>query len=144
MIDKLQHHLHRLKGKRIALLGMAFKPDTDDLRDAPAHDCILRLGELGATVIAHDPVAMGRAREDWAHLDYIEASSVQEALTGADAAIIITEWAEYSRLDWESLVQRMRRPLIIDMRNVIRSPLPGATVEQVGRQLRQVAAQVTP
>lgn len=143
VIDKLQQRLHRLKGKRVALLGMAFKPNTDDLRDAPAHDCILRLGELGATVIVHDPVAMNRAREEWAYLDYIEASSVQEALTGADAAIIITEWAEYSSLDWENLVQQMRHPLIIDMRNVIRTPLLGVTVEQVGRQLRQAAAHVT-
>ena len=143
VIDKLQQRLHRLKGKRVALLGMAFKPNTDDLRDAPAHDCILRLSQLGATVVTHDPVAMDRAREEWAHLDYIEASSVQDALTGADAAIIITEWAEYSQLDWGHLVQRMRHPLIIDMRNVIKNPLPDAIVEQVGRQLRQAAGSVS-
>ncbi|WP_051935691.1 UDP-glucose/GDP-mannose dehydrogenase family protein [Deinococcus sp. YIM 77859] len=135
VIAKLQGHLHRLKGKRVAVLGMAFKPNTDDLRDAPAHDCIARLNSLGATVIAHDPVAMDRARHEWTHLRYSEAASAEDALRGADAAIIMTEWADYQALDWERALRSMRHPLIIDTRNIVkRSPGLG-TIEQIGRRL---------
>jgi len=134
VIAKLQQHLHRLKGKRVAVLGMAFKPNTDDLRDAPAHDCIQRLVELGVKVVAHDPIAMERARREWAHLDYVEAHSALEALRGADAAIVMTEWDEYRCLDWNTALSSMRRPLVIDARNVIRQLPEYAEIEQVGRR----------
>jgi UDPglucose 6-dehydrogenase len=141
IISKLQRHLHRLKGKRIAVLGMAFKPNTDDLRDAPAHDTIQRLNELGATVVAHDPVAMPRARHEWQHLTYQEAGSVHEALRGADAVIVMTEWDEYRLLDWNAALVAMRGRLVVDTRNIISVRLDGATLEQIGRS--QQAGQQT-
>ncbi|WP_019588444.1 UDP-glucose dehydrogenase family protein [Deinococcus apachensis] len=136
VLEKLQKHARLLKGKRVAVLGMAFKPNTDDLRDAPAHDFIARLNQLGATVVAHDPIAMDRARREWGHLRYIEAPTALDALKGADALIIATEWAEYRSLDWNTAVQTMRRPLVIDARNVISEPLDvPATIEQIGKEL---------
>lgn len=133
VIEKLQRHLKTLKGKRIAVLGMAFKPNTDDLRDAPAHDLIQRLHAMEASVVAHDPVAMSRARREWQHLTYTEAPDPASALRRADAVVIATEWDEYRGLDWPVLLATMRRPLIIDARNVLRSPL-AAQVEQFGRE----------
>lgn len=136
VIEKLQKHARLLKGKRVAVLGMAFKPNTDDLRDAPAHDFIARLQQLGATVVAHDPIAMERARREWSHLRYTEAPTAQEALQGADAVILSTEWPEYRSLDWNAIVQTMRTPLIIDARNVIAEPLEvHAVIEQIGKEL---------
>lgn len=136
VLDKLQKHIRRLKGKRVAVLGMAFKPNTDDLRDAPAHDFIARLNSLGATIVAHDPVAMERARREWSHLRYIEAPSALDALKGADALIIATEWPEYGALNWNAALSTMRSPLVIDARNVIRSPLTvPAVIEQIGKEL---------
>ncbi|MFC4637085.1 UDP-glucose dehydrogenase family protein [Deinococcus hohokamensis] len=134
VIEKLQKHLRLLKGKRVAVLGMAFKPDTDDLRDAPAHDFIVRLGQLGATVIAYDPVAMTRARSEWSHLRYVEAVSASAALEGADAVIIATEWAEFRSLNWNEALRAMRTRVVIDARNIIREPLTvPAILEQIGR-----------
>ncbi|MFB9995030.1 UDP-glucose dehydrogenase family protein [Deinococcus oregonensis] len=133
VIDKLIRHLKSLKGKRITVLGMAFKPNTDDLRDAPAHDLIARLTQLGAVVTAHDPVAMPRASREWAHLTYTAAADAATALVRADAVIIATEWDEYVQLNWSELVGTMRRPLIIDARNILRDALP-AQVEQIGRE----------
>ncbi len=134
VIAKLQSHLHRLKGKRVAVLGMAFKPGTDDLRDAPAHDCIARLDELGARVIAHDPIAMARARHEWQHLRYTEAESAEAAMRGADAAIILTEWDEYRALDWDAALQSMRGGVIVDARDVIRGTPAFGVVEQIGKR----------
>lgn len=139
IISKLQMHLHRLKGKRVAVLGMAFKPNTDDLRDAPAHDTIARLNELGATVVAHDPIAMPRARREWQHLNYHEASSVLEALRGADAVIIATEWDEYRNQNWGAVSSGMRQRVIIDTRNILTSRPEGVTLEQIGK--RQMVAE---
>ncbi|WP_019587883.1 UDP-glucose dehydrogenase family protein [Deinococcus apachensis] len=140
VIAKLQQHLHRLKGKRVAVLGMAFKPNTDDLRDAPAHDCIARLVELGAQVVAHDPIAMPRARHEWRHLRYQEAESAEAALRGADAAILMTEWDDYRRIDWESALRGMRHALVIDTRRVIGHFGGAGTVEQIGKRPASRAA----
>ncbi|ADV65819.1 UDP-glucose dehydrogenase family protein [Deinococcus maricopensis] len=134
VIEKLQRHLRLLKGKRVAVLGMAFKPNTDDLRDAPAHDFIARLASLGASVVAYDPVAMPRARQEWGHLQYSEARSASAALAGADAVIIATEWDEFRLLDWDAAVLTMRTRVVIDARNLLRMPLSvAATVEQIGK-----------
>ncbi|THF71494.1 UDP-glucose/GDP-mannose dehydrogenase family protein [Deinococcus sp. Arct2-2] len=133
IISKLQRHLHRLQGKRVAVLGLAFKPNTDDLRDAPAHDCIARLMDLGAKVTVHDPVAMPHARREWAHLTYDEAPTAEAALRGADAVILMTEWDEYRALDWDQAVRAMRRRLVIDTRNVLTQLPQHSTVEQIGR-----------
>ncbi|MFC3834452.1 UDP-glucose dehydrogenase family protein [Deinococcus rufus] len=132
IIDKLLRHLKTVKGKRVTVLGMAFKPNTDDLRDAPTHDLISQLNRLGASVTAHDPIAMKRAAREWTHLNYTPAGSVEEAFDRADAVILATEWDDYVHMDWNPLLASMRRPLVIDARNVIRSPI-NALVEQVGR-----------
>ena len=134
VVNKLQRHLPRLQGKRVAVLGLAFKPNTDDLRDAPAHDCIARLTALGAKVRVHDPVALAAARREWSHLRYDEAQSVEEALRGADAVLVMTEWPEYCALDWDAALGGMRNPLVIDTRNVIRTRPRYGTVEQIGRR----------
>ncbi|GGR93280.1 UDP-glucose dehydrogenase family protein [Deinococcus sedimenti] len=141
IIDKLLRQLKTLKGKKVGILGMAFKPDTDDLRDAPAHDLIQRLTQLGARVTAHDPIAMPRAAREWAHLTYQEAAQVEDVFDRADAVIVATEWTAYRLLDWTAMSGRMRAPVIIDARNIIRTPLD-AELEQVGRST--VKGQVLP
>ena len=134
VISKLRRHLQCLKGKRVAILGMAFKPGTDDLRDAPSHDCIAQLSKLGAHVVAHDPVAMPQARQKWQHLSYDEATSIESALQGADGAIVMTEWDEYRALNWEAAMRSMRTPLVIDARGVIACVPTLGIVEYIGKR----------
>jgi len=134
VFEKLLKHLPQLEGKRVAVLGLAFKPNTDDLRDAPAHDFMVWLEQHGATVVAYDPVALRRALVEWSHLHYLEAPSALAALEGADAAIIATEWDEFRALDWNSALRRMRTRVLIDARNIVPIPLETpATLEQIGR-----------
>ena len=117
VVSKLQKHLGSLIGKRIALLGLAFKPDTDDMREASSLVLAARLQGEGAEVVAYDPVAAGRAGE---MLDSVEmAASALAALDGADAAVLVTEWGEFATLDWNDVAARMARPLIVDGRNFL-------------------------
>jgi UDPglucose 6-dehydrogenase len=143
IVERLLRQLKTLKGKRVTILGLAFKPNTDDLRDAPAHDLIQRLSELGAQVTAHDPIAIPRAEVEWANLTYTLASSLGEAFRNADAIVIATEWDEYKQLDWNPFLLTMRHPLVIDARNVIRFPV-NARVERIGREaLQNTSTQVS-
>jgi UDPglucose 6-dehydrogenase len=104
-----------LRGKRIALLGLAFKPGTDDMREAPSLVLAGRLLSEGAEVIAWDPVADGAA-----HLHGVAiAASAYEALDGADAAVVVTEWPEVRELDWAEAAERMRGNVVVDGRNVL-------------------------
>jgi UDPglucose 6-dehydrogenase len=115
VIGKLERRLGPLRGKRIALLGLAFKPGTDDMREAPSLVLAGRLLSEGAEVSAWDPVADGRAQ-----LHGVEvADSALDALDGADAAVIVTEWPEVSELDWRAAGERMRGRVIIDGRNLL-------------------------
>jgi len=115
VIAKLERHLDTLRGRRIALLGLAFKPGTDDMRDAPSLVIAARLLAEGAEVSAWDPVADGRI-----HLHGVEiASSALEALDRADAAVLVTEWPELRELDWAEAGTRMRNRLIVDGRNML-------------------------
>lgn len=117
VVSKLQKHLGSLIGKRIALLGLAFKPDTDDMREASSLVLAARLQGEGAEVVAYDPVAGERAGE---LLDSVEmAGSALAALDGADAAVLVTEWAEFAELDWSEVAARMAQPLIVDGRNFL-------------------------
>ncbi len=117
VIGKLTKHLGSLVGKRIALLGLAFKPNTDDMREASSLVLSARLQGEGASVAAYDPVAHEGAA---GLLPSIElASSAEAALQGADAAILVTEWPEFADLDWASLASAMSRPLIVDGRNFL-------------------------
>src|SRR5439155_1844143 len=112
-VAKLQKHLGSLRGKRVALLGLAFKPNTDDLREAPSTVLTSRLLAEGAQVVAWDPVADASTV-----LHGIEfAESAAEALRHADAVVIVTEWPELRDLPWPELRGLMRTPLVIDGRN---------------------------
>jgi UDPglucose 6-dehydrogenase len=117
VVQKLKAHLDSLAGRRVALLGLAFKPDTDDMRDAASLVLAARLEGEGAKVTAYDPVAAERAR---ALLPTVAlAGSALEALDGADAAVLVTEWGEFAELDWGEAASRMARPLLIDGRNFL-------------------------
>ncbi len=117
VVGKLEKHLGSLLDKRIALLGLAFKPDTDDMREASSLVLAARLQGEGAEVVAYDPVASERAGE---LLDAVEmADSALAALDGADAAVLVTEWGEFAELDWAAAAARMARPLLVDGRNFL-------------------------
>jgi UDPglucose 6-dehydrogenase len=108
-----------LAGKRFAVWGLAFKPNTDDMRDAPSRTLIADLLQRGATVTVFDPVAMGEARHVFAGHDGIEfAPSAQAACEGADALVIVTEWKEFRSPDFATLKLALKTPLIFDGRNV--------------------------
>jgi UDPglucose 6-dehydrogenase len=142
VVQKLQKHLGPLRGKKIALLGLAFKPNTDDMREAPSRVIAARLFAEGAVVRGWDPVA----RPD--DLPGIElCDSVLEAVRGADAAVVVTEWPELRDLLPSSEVRdAMARPLIVDGRNLLD---PAAVVaagfeyEAIGRPTKATAAVVS-
>jgi UDPglucose 6-dehydrogenase len=143
VIRKLEKHLGALAGKRIALLGLAFKPDTDDLREASSLVLASRLRAEGATVAAYDPVAIDRARELLPDVEL--ASSADGALEGADAAILVTEWPQFAELDWSEVAKRMANPLLIDGRNFLdpeRLRAAGFAYEGIGRGGGARAAEV--
>ena len=117
VVSKLQKHLGSLIGKRIALLGLAFKPDTDDMREASSLVLAARLQGEGADVVAYDPVAQDRASELLGSVEM--ASSALEALDGADAAVLVTEWGEFAELDWSDVAARMSRAFVVDGRNFL-------------------------
>lgn len=133
-IGKLQKHLGSLVGKRIALLGLAFKPDTDDMREASALVLSARLQGEGATVVAFDPVAHDAAAGVLPNVEL--AGSATEALEGADAAILVTEWSEFAELDWNAVASAMAHPLLVDGRNFLDPEAmrsAGFTYEGIGR-----------
>ena len=117
VVNKLLGHLGSLVGRRVALLGLAFKPHTDDMREASSLVLAARLQGEGAEVVAYDPVAADAARP---LLEGVELrDSALEALDGADAAVLVTEWPEFAELDWAAGAARMARPLVVDGRNFL-------------------------
>jgi UDPglucose 6-dehydrogenase len=133
VIQKLQKHLGRLRGKKVALLGLSFKAGTDDMREAPSLVLASRLLAEGAEVRAWDPVARPGELMKGAVL----SESVLEAVTGADAAVIVTEWDELRGLASAEVRGAMTRPLIIDGRNLLdpaETRRAGFAYEGVGRQ----------
>src|SRR3954469_15600712 len=133
-IGKLQKHLGSLVGKEIALLGVAFKPNTDDIREAPSMVLAGRLQSEGAHVRVYDPIASGRASGLLGGARV--AASAEEALDGADAVVLVTEWPEFRELDWTAAKAKMRQPLVVDGRNFLDGALlrdEGFTYEGVGR-----------
>lgn len=126
VIGKLKRHLGSLAGKRIALLGLAFKPNTDDMREASSLVLSSRLRGEGASVVAFDPVATEAARGMLTDTEF--AASAEEALSGADAAILVTEWAEFADLDWAAAAATMQSPVLVDGRNF----LDPATMREAG------------
>jgi UDPglucose 6-dehydrogenase len=118
VIQKLQEKLLILKGRTIGLLGLAFKPDTDDLRDAPSLTIAARLHDMGARIRVYDPVAMEACKREHPDLPVHYCSSVESLADGADALVLVTEWEEFRRLDLEDLSRRMARAILVDGRNV--------------------------
>jgi UDPglucose 6-dehydrogenase len=135
VVGKLERHLGALRGRRIALLGLAFKANTDDMREASSLVLAARLKAEGADVVGYDPVAMGNARA--ALGDGIElADSLLEAVTGADAAVIVTEWGEFRHVASRAVREAMATPLIVDGRNLLdprQARAAGFAYESVGR-----------
>ncbi|HYV61541.1 MAG TPA: UDP-glucose/GDP-mannose dehydrogenase family protein [Bryobacteraceae bacterium] len=119
VVEKLLAELKILKGRTVGLLGLAFKPHTDDLREAPALDVARQLLERGARVKAHDPIAMERFKKEHAGLELTLASDAHEVAREADALVLITEWPQYLELNWESLASVMRTPILLDARHVL-------------------------
>ena len=117
VVSKLTKHLGSLVGKRIALLGLAFKPDTDDMREASSLVLSARLRGEGAEVVAYDPVAMSNARSLLPGVEMRDTA--QAALAESDAAVLVTEWSEFREIDWTAAADQMRRPLLIDGRNFL-------------------------
>ena len=132
-----KHFGNDLAGKHFAVWGLAFKPNTDDMRDAPSRDLLADLFAAGATVTAYDPVAMHEAQRIFGNeprLKYSEKS--MEALNDADALIIVTEWKEFRSADLETIKQKLKNPLIFDGRNLYDPKLvrqQGMTYLPIGR-----------
>jgi UDPglucose 6-dehydrogenase len=117
VVGKLQKHLGTLVGKTVALLGLAFKPNTDDMREASSLVLAARLQAEGAHVRAFDPVSEAEARELMTGVEF--AGSALEAVRGADAIVLVTEWAEFRELDWGRVAESMDGTLVIDGRNAL-------------------------
>ncbi len=118
VIQKLQERLFILKGRTIGLLGLAFKPDTDDLRDAPSLHIAERLLQMGARVKAHDPIAMKASREQRPDLKIRYCDSELELAEECDALVVVTEWDCFRSLDLAPLAKIMNTPILIDGRNI--------------------------
>jgi UDPglucose 6-dehydrogenase len=135
VISKLQKHLGSLAGREVALLGLAFKPNTDDMREASSLVLAGRLEADGARVRAYDPVAEDAARGLTQGVDF--SDSALAAIDGADAVVLVTEWPEFADLDWTEVASRMRGDLIIDGRNALdpaRVAGAGLVYEGIGRR----------
>ena len=117
VVEKLLVELKILKGRTIGLLGLAFKPNTDDLREAPAIEISQSLIDRGVRVKAHDPIAMERFQREHGSMGVVLCESAQAVAEGCDALVLVTEWSEYRELDWETLAPLMRKPLMLDGRH---------------------------
>ena len=128
LVDKVVARLGEdLTGRRIAVWGLAFKPNTDDMREAPALVVIDALGKRGAAIVAYDPVAMDEARRVFAGAPHVAfASSPAKACEGADALVIVTEWKEFRSQDLDTLRRKLKQPLLFDGRNLYEPALARA------------------
>jgi UDPglucose 6-dehydrogenase len=135
VIGKLQKHLGGLAGKRVSLLGLAFKPNTDDMREASSLVLSARLLADGAIVTACDPVAEEQARALVSQITF--ADSPLEAVAGADAVVLVTEWPEFLELDWQQVAGAMAGGLVVDGRNALDADAiraAGLLYEGIGRR----------
>ena len=146
--NKVRAALWTLRGKKLAALGLAFKGDTDDIRDSPAIDVIRKLIAAGASITAYDPAAMERAESVLPPSESISyAKNAYEAAEGADALLILTDWKEFSKLDLPRLNQALKFPIIIDGRNLYKPAEmheQGFTYVSVGRPAAYTAQQGKP
>jgi UDPglucose 6-dehydrogenase len=135
VVGKLHKHLGGLAGKRVALFGLAFKPDTDDMREASSLVLAARLNADGAAVTAYDPVAEDEARKLVGGIRL--AASPLDAASDADAVVLVTEWSEFLKLDWKPIAQAMSGSLVIDGRNALDPDAvraAGLVYEGIGRR----------
>jgi UDPglucose 6-dehydrogenase len=134
VMTKLEKQLDSLVGKRVALLGLAFKPDTDDMRGASSLVLAARLQGESASVVAFDPIAATVAAPLMPGVEM--AATAMDAFEGADAAVLVTEWPEFAELDWAKVAKRMNTPLVVDGRNFLDGDAlrsAGLTYESIGR-----------
>lgn len=151
-VDRLTRELGRLAGKRIGVLGLAFKEDTDDVRESAAIAIVRELAGQGASVCVHDPAAMERARQVLRDVPIIYAHDAYDAACECDALLILTAWRQFARLDLEKLHSAMKTPVIFDGRNLFvpeEMAAAGFVYHSVGRQspaVRRAAmpAQIAP
>ena len=118
IVQKLKTVLKTLNGKTIGILGLAFKPNTDDVREAPALDIIHQLVAEGANVRAHDPIAIPNAQQTMRGIPVDFIDDVYLLAHNADALVLVTEWETYHRLELRPLAKQMKTPILIDGRNV--------------------------
>jgi len=147
VIQKLQEKLFILKGRTIGLLGLAFKPDTDDLRDAPSLHIAERLLQMGARVKAYDPVANAACSRQRPDLKIRYCESARDLAAGSDALVLVTEWREFHDLDLPALASSMNSPVLVDGRNffipeTVRAA--GFDYTGIGRAARSRATSLTP
>jgi len=116
VIQKLRDILGSFRGKTIGILGLAFKPNTDDMRDAPSIEIIHMLQHEGAQIKAYDPQAMETAKRILTNVTYCE--NPYEVAEGTDALILVTEWNEFKQLDMMRIKETMRQPVLLDGRNI--------------------------
>jgi UDPglucose 6-dehydrogenase len=135
VIDKLRECLEELPDRLVGLLGLAFKPNTDDMREAPSLDIAKVLLAAGAQVRAYDPAAMERSRALLPDIEYL--SDAYEVASGADALVVVTEWNEFRLLDLGRVKRSMRKPVVIDGRNIYDPQVMrglGFTYRGIGRE----------
>jgi UDPglucose 6-dehydrogenase len=146
--NKVRAALWTLRGKRLAALGLAFKCDTDDIRESPALEVIKKLMDAGACITAYDPAAMERTREVLPASDKMRyASSIYEAARDADALLILTDWKEFGEIDLAELNRALKFPIVIDGRNLYRPQFMadhGFTYVSIGRPANYNAQQGKP
>jgi UDPglucose 6-dehydrogenase len=116
MIAKIEKEVGNFKGKQIGILGLSFKPNTDDMREAPSVSIIRALQERGAKIIAHDPAAMEEAKKVLKEVAY--AADPYAVADGSDAIILMTEWNPFRNLDLDQIKKKLKTPIFIDLRNV--------------------------
>ena len=136
VIEKLQQNLKVIRGSTIGLLGLAFKPNTDDIRESPAIDVIRELLDMGARVKVYDPVARDRYRQAYPEQDIVYCESASEAARESDALVLLTDWDEFWHLPWAEIGESMSKKIIIDGRNILdRDALikSGFTYSGIGR-----------
>jgi UDPglucose 6-dehydrogenase len=134
MADKIVEAFGGVKGKTIAVLGLTFKPNTDDMRDAPSLVIVPKLQAAGARIRAYDPEGAGEAKKV---LDVETCKDAYEALSGADGVVILTEWNEFRALDLDRVKSLLKRALMVDLRNIYRPAQmaeAGFTYVSVGRK----------
>jgi UDPglucose 6-dehydrogenase len=134
LIGKLQEELKIIKGRTIGLMGLSFKPNTDDLRDAPSLTIINQLLKMGAFVKAYDPVSNATCRAQNPDLNITYCSDILSLAKDCDAMLLVTEWDEFKHANWQTIAEVMKSPLIIDGRNM----LPKEKIQQAGLNYRGI------